>query len=235
MDHYLIIGATKKRSNIYPCCGGEVGESKGCSTCKHHIFKLSDPSFLAGFIPFIPIPKDIHPTTLFAAGIDCEMGFTSHGYEMIRLTVVDWETGKTVLDRTVYPYGKVIDLNTRFSGVASLEEGITINGAHFPTLSFKQVRDEMFKLISQSTILIGHGLENDLSVLRLIHTNVVDTSILYPSFNSKRKESLKTLAQMYLRRTIQKGEHDSAEDALAAMDIVKTMIKNSLKRKGTYS
>lgn len=156
------------------------------------------------------------------------MGYTTHGYEMIRLTVVDWTSGKTVLDRTVTPYGKVVDLNTRFSGVKSLEDGTTVDGIHYPTISFKQARDAMFEYVSQSTIIIGHGLDNDLDVLRLIHTNIVDTSLIYPQFNPQRRSALKDLTQMYLSRKIQGGEHDSAEDAIAAMDIVKYHLKKSI-------
>lgn len=206
----------------------EVGHSRGCTRCEHHVYRFTELGYLAEYVPFAFAPESKTPTTLFAAGIDCEMGYTSHGYEMIRVTVVDWATSKTVLDRTVYPYGKVIDLNTRFSGVSSLDDGITLNGKHYPSLTFKQARDAVFKYISRSTIIIGHGLENDLGVLRLIHTRIADTSILYPRLNPQRKESLKVLAQMYLNRKIQTGEHDSAEDAIASIDIVRAKIKQSI-------
>lgn len=165
---------------------------------------------------------------MYSAGIDCEMGYTNFGVELIRVTVVDWDTGKTVLDRTVFPYGEVIDLNTRFSGVSSLDDGVDLDGVHYPTISFQKARDLLFEYISNATIIVGHGLENDLNALRLLHTRVVDTAIRYPTFNEKRKHSLKSLAHTYLGRTIQTGEHDSAEDALAAIDIVKVNIKKRI-------
>lgn len=176
------------------------------------------------YIPFIPTPPNEGPKTLFSAAIDCEMGYTSHGYEMIRLTVVDWMTGKTVLDKMVRPYGKIIDLNTRFSGISDIEEGTQLEGQKYPTISFKKARDEFFQYVSESTILIGHGLENDLGVLRLIHLNVVDTALLYRS-GGRYKPSLKSLSQSYLKRHIQGGEHDSAEDAIASLDLVKAKVR----------
>lgn len=184
---------------------------------------------MASVIPFVFTPTPLADSEpLFAAGIDCEMGYTSFGVELIRVTVVDWDSGKTVLDRTVFPYGEVIDLNTRFSGVKSLDDGVTSEGVKYPTISFKKARELLFKLISSDTVLIGHGLENDLNALRLLHLNVVDTAIRYPTLNEKKKHSLKSLAHTYLGRTIQTGEHDSAEDALAAIDIVKANIKKHL-------
>lgn len=55
----------------------------------------------------------------------------------------------------------------------------------------------------------------------------MDTSILYPHpGNSKYKFSLKKLCQKYLGRTIQKGEgHNSVEDAIAALDLVKLKLE----------
>lgn len=225
----------KKRSNVYPCCSQLADQGAGgCTKSTQHVYKMSLPQHMASVIQFVPTPppsptQGEYSKLLFAAGIDCEMGYTSHGVELIRVTVVDWDTGKTVLDRTVYPVGTVIDLNTRFSGVSSLDDGVKLDdGTHHPTISFTQARAALFEYVSSETILIGHGLENDLNALRLLHTNVVDTAIRYPTLNERRKHSLKSLAHTYLGRTIQTGEHDSAEDALAAMDIVKANIKKHL-------
>ncbi|KAF5095787.1 hypothetical protein D0Z00_003014 [Geotrichum galactomycetum] len=226
--------ATKKRSNVYPCCSERVGESSGCSRLDKHVYKLTESQNLAAVIPFVMAPttsiaSSSNPDNpLFAAGIDCEMAYTTYGTELIRVTVVDWDTGHTVLDRTVSPLGEIVDLNTHFSGIADINAGVTIDGKHYPTISFNEARNLLFKFVSAQTILIGHGLENDLNTLRLLHTQVVDTAIRYPTLNEKRKHSLKSLAHTYLGRTIQTGEHDSAEDALAAMDIVKANIKKTI-------
>ena len=55
----------------------------------------------------------------------------------------------------------------------------------------------------------------------------VDTSIVFPNPNrSKKKMSLKALAKEHLGRKIQQGTegHDSREDALAALDLMKLKI-----------
>lgn len=219
----------KKRSDVFPCCAQMVGESSGCCSTNRHVFKLDDPQQLASVVPFSKVPHCAN--RLFAAGIDCEMGFTSYGMELIRVTVVDWDSGNVVLDRVVRPYGEIIDFNTRFSGISSLDNGIQgSDGKIYSTITFKQVRDLLFEHISADTILVGHGLQNDLNALRLIHHRVVDTAIRYPIFKPPRTYSLKQLAFQYLGKTIQLGEHDSSEDAIVAMEIVKENIKRSLNR-----
>lgn len=219
---------TKKRSDVYPCCSERVGESSGCTRLDQHVYKLTELQNLAAVIPFVTTPTASTDKTLYAVGIDCEMAYTTFGTELIRITVVDWDTGLTVLDRTVSPYGEIVDLNTHFSGIADINAGVTLAGTHYPTISFTEARELLFQLVSAQTIVIGHGLENDLNTLRLLHTRVVDTAIRYPTLNEKRKHSLKSLAHTYLGRTIQTGEHDSAEDALAAIDIVKANIKKTI-------
>ncbi|KAF3241614.1 RNA exonuclease 3 [Orbilia oligospora] len=49
--------------------------------------------------------------------MDCEMAFTTKGFEVIRLTATRFPTYEPIVDILVQPYGEVLDLNTRFSGV----------------------------------------------------------------------------------------------------------------------
>ena len=81
--------------------------------------------------------------------------------------------------------------------------------------------------------MVGHGLENDLRAMRLVHTNTVDTTVLYPHFRGlPTKNSLRYLTCKYLNRKIQSGEgisgggHDSAEDAIAALELAVLKEKN---------
>lgn len=220
-----------RKTKSYGCCSLSDEESPGCCVSSRHVFKLDDMQLLAGIVPFSPTPDKQTPDTLFAAGIDCEMGYTSFGVELIRVTIVDWRTRNPVLDRTVYPYGEVVDLNTRFSGVHSLKDGlIASDGTKYDTISFKEARELVFKYVSSSTIIIGHGLENDLIALRLLHSRVVDTALRYPTFKPIYRVSLKQLAFKYLSREIQSGGHDSSEDAIAAMDVVLVDIRRRLKK-----
>lgn len=68
--------------------------------------------------------------------------------ELVRITAVD-EHNKTLLDELVFPSHMIIDLNSRFSGIKTLE------GAK---MDLATVRKELFKYVDSDTILLGHGL-----------------------------------------------------------------------------
>jgi hypothetical protein len=93
-------------------------------------------------------------------------------------------------------------------------------------------RDLLFSLIAPETPLIGHGLENDLNAVRVIHPTLVDTILLYPHRRGlPMRYGLKMLMETQLNRTIQVEEvdgkavgHDSAEDARAAGELVRLKV-----------
>ncbi len=66
------------------------------------------------------------------------------------------------------------DLNTRFSGIHPEEY------ATRAILPLESVRRALGRLVGTDTILIGHALDNDLRVLRLVHQRVIDTAALFP-------------------------------------------------------
>ena len=54
------------------------------------------------------------------------------------------------------------------------------------------------EILHSEVILVGHSLENDLIALKLVHTKVIDTSILYPNQRgSNFKNALKFLSQRF--------------------------------------
>lgn len=60
--------------------------------------------------------------------------------------------------------------------------------------------------------------------MQMCHCRVLDTVALFPHPRGPPyKSSLRYLASKYLQRAIQEGEHDSAVDARAAMDL--TLLK----------
>lgn len=206
------------RTYQYPCCGESTVSTSflrlGCQTKEHHVFRSESYGELSSISNFIETDQEEGEENVFA--LDCEMAFTSLGYEMIRLTIVDFFTSKTVFDEIIRPLGEVIDLNSQFSGVHEICERTSI-GYH------EAMRRVISKnLINKNSIIIGHGLENDLNVMRIIHKKVIDTAILYSQ--GKYKSSLKNFAFEFLSRKIQSGEHDSSEDAIATMDVVKVKI-----------
>lgn len=104
-----------------------------------------------------------------------------------------------------------------------------------------EARDLLYKFIAPTTPIIGHGLENDLNALRLVHPTIIDTVFLYPHrAGLPFRNGLKNLMLKHLGRHIQtanidttedgKGGHDSKEDARAAGELVRLKIKNEWAR-----
>lgn len=235
---------------IYPCCNTPVG-SDGCTEADTHVYKVTDKKRLATVLQFehTPSNSETRPTPV---SFDCEMGYTTLGMEVIRVTAVSWPKGEELLDVLVRPYGEVLDLNTRFSGVAmkdfmaaptyegsSLRDGSDIADPSEIT-SLRKVespaaaRELLFNLITPETPLIGHAIDNDLNVIRIIHPLVIDTVLLYPHPRGLPvRFGLKALASKHLDRHIQAGGatgHDSKEDAIATGDLVTVALAEKWKR-----
>ncbi|CUM68418.1 uncharacterized protein PRCAT00006141001 [Priceomyces carsonii] len=207
-------------TRAYDCCGAIVGsDSEPCCLSEHHVFYLTDPKELQYVQPFQRTTEIFgrNPQCFKAVGIDCEMGYTTMGFELLRITAIDFFTGEEVIDILTRPNGKIIDLNTRWSGISEIKP---------EALNFEELIKLLGEVIDADTILIGHGLENDLNSMRLLHSRIVDTAVLYPKHKTSPtfRFSLKNLAFKYLGRTIQTGQHDSGEDSLAAIDVVKYFI-----------
>ena len=150
--------------------------------------------------------------------IDCEMVLTSDDvYSLARISIIDW-SGKTVLDKYVKPTLPIKNYFTQYSGItpALLENVIT---------ALPDIQEDLLKICTPSTILLGHSLESDLTALKFTHPFIIDTSLIYPHPRGPPlRSSLKYLANKYLRREIQSGGadgHNSVEDALAVLDLVK--------------
>lgn len=215
-------------TRIYLCCGGILGETDTdpCAKSDHHVFYWQGPQELHHIQPFQHTTNlwGVRKGSLEAVGIDCEMGFTSRGFELLRITAIDFVSGEEVFDILVKPKGEVLDLNTRWSGIAEIKE---------EALTFEDSIELLGEIVDANTVMIGHGLENDMNSMRLIHEKIVDTAILYPKHKATPtfRYSLKQLAFQYLGRSIQSGQHDSGEDSLAAIDVAKYFITQDLSLK----
>lgn len=153
------------KEKVYGCCQDELG-STGCSRGPH-VYKDNDMNILHQKIRYVRTPaRDVNSSTRQnIVALDCEMGYTTAGMELIRLTAVDQDM-KVLLDELVLPSNMIIDLNTAYSGIKTLE-GVKYD--------LDGLRKELFKYIDQDTVIVGHGLENDMNALRIIHTKIIDT------------------------------------------------------------
>ncbi|KAI4864327.1 hypothetical protein F4820DRAFT_338786 [Hypoxylon rubiginosum] len=252
-------GKLSKPSKKYRCCHLNVDDdSGGCTTAPTHVFKTTDPNRLASLLNFAETPPNPQVPADRAVGFDCEMGFTTYGLELIRMTLVSWPDGEKLLDVLVQPYGEILDLNTRYSGVTPedmvMAERWKRGDDHKPTStpstdstkpseqkeklklvpSPQAARDLLFSMISPDTPLIGHGLENDLNSVRIIHPTCVDTVLLYPHRRGLPiRNGLRMLMDTLLNRKIQRETdddqpegHDSAEDARAAGELARLKVRD---------
>ena len=95
--------------------------------------------------------------------------------------------------------------------------------SYFKKIFFVQVENLLYsnRFVNCSTILMGHSLKSDLRALKIVHMSVIDTSIVYPhSLGSPMRRSLKDLVRTELNGSIQNGEHNSAENACAVVDLI---------------
>ncbi|KAE8355173.1 hypothetical protein BDV28DRAFT_163407 [Aspergillus coremiiformis] len=250
---------TGHKEAYFTCCNETLGTSSGCTKGDTHVFKVSEAKRLASILQFEMTPAQPGKGALPPVTFDCEMGYTTLGLELIRLTAVSWPQGKELLDVIVRPMGEILDLNSRFSGVfpehynnavphdsstatgtsSVLEDGEVIRTPLQVVDSPAVARALLFQLLQPETPLIGHAIDNDLNACRIVHPTVIDTVILYPvGAGLPNRMSLKTLSRKYLDRHIQTGGdrgHDSKEDAIATGDLVRVKATETwkvLKSKG---
>lgn len=147
--------------------------------------------------------------------MDCEMVGIGDGTEsmLARVSIVN-RHGFCVYDKYVKAREPVQDYRTKVSGIRphDLENGE----------EFEVVQKEVAEILKGRT-LIGHALKHDLDVLYLSHPrkHLRDTSRFktFRQLSRGNTPSLKKLSLELLGREIQTGEHNSVEDARAAMQL----------------
>lgn len=168
-----------------------------------------------------PLSFDPIAPTGNCVALDCEMvGVGANNTSVLaRVTMISTD-GKTIFDRFVQVEEKVTNYRTSVSGIRP--EDLRSPDA----LPYGECRNQVLHML-HGKVLVGHGLQNDLRVL-CIHSHPVqlirDTST-YWRFMRRRADgslaarSLKVLSLQFLGQSIQEGEHDSLEDARAAMKL----------------
>lgn len=195
-----------------------------CQSAPYHM--VNDSLFIDSWRDFATtqvLPDCKH----LVVALDCEMVYTEKGLQLARVTVVDFE-GECIYESLVRPKSKILDYMTEFSGI----HAETLKDV---TTTIKDVQQDLLKLISSNTAIVGHSLENDLKHLKLFHTRVIDTSLLFPHRNGPpMKRALRTLAAEFLGCIIQtnldNGGHDSLEDAVTALNLFKLKLFEHLAK-----
>ncbi|XP_078348045.1 uncharacterized protein LOC144633129 [Oculina patagonica] len=174
-----------------------------------------------GFMTTKPFKKSAKSSESPMYAVDCEMCHTSVGKELTRISLVD-ESLNVVFDTLVKPPRPILDYKTEFSG-------ITAEMLDDVTTTLADVQKRLVDILPADAILLGHSLEFDLRALKLHHSRVIDTSVIYgDNKGTLFKSSLRSLANKHLKRKIQNGAngHCSIEDAKACMELVQLKIKN---------
>ena len=175
--------------------------------------------------PFIELDPFVEGQHLSVVSLDCEMAYTLNGMELVRLTVLD-NSDRLVFDVLVRAEAQITDYNTRFSGITA--EMLESN----PTVSFDEAIELLKMYVSRTTIILGHGLENDLIAMRLIHLKVIDTALMYPHPRGRPyRLGLKHLVKREMGVDVQTAGaegHSSVEDAAAASLLIRKKARLSV-------
>lgn len=196
---------------------------EGCAVCEAHVHadnKLDRYGYVRTLSKSPPPDGNCGIFTL-----DCEMSYTTNGLELTRVSVLN-DNCNLVYDTFVRPSGRVLDYNTRWSGITEEHlKGVVT--------TIRDVQATFLSKFSSDTILMGHSLESDLVALRIIHETVVDTSIVFPHKRGfPYKRALRNITSENLGLIIQSGAaegHDSAEDAAACMKLMLWKIEEDCK------
>ncbi|XP_020290126.1 uncharacterized protein LOC109857817 [Pseudomyrmex gracilis] len=213
----------------WSCCNQKIEScTTACTTAKQHVWIGLVPGENGPYTDFVftdsSQAKEKSVTGYDGVyALDCEMCFTQNGLELTRVSVVNMK-GIPIYNEFVKPKFEIIDYNSRFSGIEEKDLKNVIK-------TLEDVQRDLLQFINANTILIGHGLESDLRVLRLYHNRIIDTSLLFTKDSGHRK-SLQGLSSTLLNRKIQDSTHDSLEDSCAAMDLVMKKLNEDLANRG---
>ncbi|OJJ60009.1 hypothetical protein ASPSYDRAFT_44416 [Aspergillus sydowii CBS 593.65] len=156
--------------------------------------------------------------------------------EVAFFSAVDFFTGEVLIHKYVQPTKRVVHWRTKVSGITPMAMNAAARaGQALP--GWKSAQQALWKYADADTVLIGHCLNNDLKVLRIIHPRIVDSAILSseavfnlaPDVSLRRIWALKLVTKEFLSRAIQTGGkrgHDCLEDAYSARDVVIWCLRN---------
>lgn len=117
------------------------------------------------------------------------------------------------------------DYLTSFSGIEPGDLDPTKSTKNLTTL--QTAYRKLWLLLNLGCVFVGHGLQNDFRCINLhVPKNQIrDTAEFFYLPDFKRKLSLKFLAYILLKEKVQTGNHDSIEDANAALLLYKKYLE----------
>nr|XP_017006608.2 uncharacterized protein LOC108063859 isoform X1 [Drosophila takahashii] len=203
----------------WTCCNEGEESSPGCCQGDRHVWTGSVVGVNGPYYDFVRTQhrdqSEEQSPAVYA--LDCEMSYTGRGLDVTKVSLVALN-GQLVYEHFVRPECDIVDYNTRYSGISERD---LRSGAK----SLAEVQRDLLQLIAADTILVGHGLDNDLRALRLVHNTLIDTSISFPHCSGfPYRRALRHLTKVHLKREIQSGDgttgHSSFEDARACMELM---------------
>lgn len=214
-----------------------LGHADACPVMQEEAERIRSGSLHAPF----EVGKSGLPRIL---SVDCEMCEAGEDTKQLaRVSIVN-ANETTLVDELVIPEKPVTNYLTEFSGVTKellstakyslneiqsaiadiLDGHVGFFGSASPTdpQAIAQLQPPL-----PSACVVGHSIDNDLHSLRIIHTRVLDTSILYPHpAGLPYRHALRFLASSLAGMMIQQGSngHDSVEDCTAALRVLSILV-----------
>lgn len=166
---------------------------------------------------FVWAPKP-YPSTQKrkAVAIHCVRRQPKHcPMELLAVAAVDFLSGQVLINLRLVP-------NIGWNGSSRSE---SLHG-------WREARANLFDFIDQDTVIIGHKVQDDLEILRLLHKQIVDSRILAtsaicmpPAKGHDYKPYLENVCMDFLGIKLRQGATCPLENALAAREIVLHCIR----------
>ncbi|KAM0456544.1 hypothetical protein ACHAPV_005136 [Trichoderma viride] len=130
--------------------------------------------------------------------------------ELLGIAAVDFLSGQVLINLRLVP-------NVGWNGSSRSE---SLHG-------WREARANLFDFIDQDTVIIGHKVQDDLEILRLLHKQIVDSRILAtsaictpPAKGTDYKPYLENVCMDFLGIKLRQGATCPLENALASREIV---------------
>ncbi|KAK4665844.1 poly(A)-specific ribonuclease [Podospora pseudopauciseta] len=129
--------------------------------------------------------------------------------------------GEAFIDDWITIREPVHDYLTQYSGITAGD--LDSRTSKHTLVTLKTAYRKIWTLLNLGVTFLGHGLRQDFRVMN-IHVpraQVIDTAVIYHLSAWRRVLSLSVLSRVVLKQKIQQGQHDSVEDAQAALRLYK--------------